>query len=243
MTEAQIVFGIMQNDSRAWQYICRNMISGFSSIIIKSFPLDQSVRNEIDDLFQESCIILMEKVKKGGLVVAREGAVFSYLVQIGKLLACNLIRKKRVLSPEEMITTSLNLHKEENEDDIFTPLDVKQQTQNEFLDRVFNSIPEDCQKLLKKFYWDRKPMDEIACMLGLRNADSAKTKKNRCMNKFIEIGKMLVNNEEYAEDMVRDAVERAALRELLEDECAMMNNASIRMAALDIDDEDQQEEK
>ena len=86
-------------------------------------------------------------------------------------------------------------------------------------------------------------MDEIACMLGLRNADSAKTKKNRCMNKFIEIGKMLVNNEEYAEDMVRAAVERAALRELLEDECAMMNNASIRIAALDIDDEDQQEEK
>lgn len=185
----------------------------------------------------------MEKIKKGGVVVSREGALFSYLVQIGKLLACNLVRKKRVLSPEEMITISLNLHKEENEDDIFTPLDVKQHTQNEFLDRVFNSIPEDCQKLLKKFYWDRKPMDEIACMLGLRNADSAKTKKNRCMNKFIEIGKMLVNNEEYAEDMVRAAVERAALRELLEDECAMMNNASIRMAALDIDDEDQQEEK
>ena len=243
MTEAQIVFGIMQNDSRAWQYICRNMRAGFSSIVIKSFPLDRSVSEEIDDLFQESCIILMEKVKKGGVVISREGALFSYLVQIGKLLACNLVRKKRVLSPEEMITISLNLHKEENGDDFITPIDVKQQTQNEFLDKVFNSIPEDCQKLLKKFYWDRKPMDEIACMLGLRNADSAKTKKNRCMNKFIEIGKMLVNNEEYAEDMVRAAVERAALRELLEDECAMMNNANIRMAALDIEDEDQQEDK
>lgn len=185
----------------------------------------------------------MEKVKKGGLVVAREGAVFSYLVQIGKLLACNLVRKKRVLSPEEMITTSLNLHKEENGDDFITPIDVKQQTQNEFLDKVFNSIPEDCQKLLKKFYWDRKPMDEIACMLGLRNADSAKTKKNRCMNKFIEIGKKLVNNDEYAEEMVRAAVDRAALRELLEDEFALMRNENIKMAALVIEDKDQQEDK
>lgn len=242
MTEAQIVFGILQNDSRAWQYICRNMRAGFCSILFKSFPLDQSVRDEIDDLFQESCIILMEKVKKGGVVVSREGALFSFLVQIGKLLACNLVRKKRVLSLEEMITTSLNLHKEENGEDFITPIDVKQQTQNEFLDRVFNSIPEDCQKLLKKFYWDRKPMDEIACMLGLRNADSAKTKKNRCMNKFIEIGKMLVNNNEYAEDIVRAAVERAALRELLQDECALMNNVDIRMAALDIEDENDKEE-
>lgn len=184
----------------------------------------------------------MEKVKNGGVVISRDGALFSYLVQIGKLLACNLVRKKRVLSPEEMITISLNLHKEERGDDFITPIDVKQQTQNEFLDKVFNSIPEDCQKLLKKFYWDRKPMDEIACMLGLRNADSAKTKKNRCMNKFIEIGKMLVNNDEYAEDMVRAAVERAALRELLEDECAMMNNTDIRIAALDIKDEDNKED-
>ena len=85
-------------------------------------------------------------------------------------------------------------------------------------------------------------MDEIACMLGLRNADSAKTKKNRCMNKFIEIGKMLVNNNEYAEDIVRAAVERAALRELLQDECALMNNVDIRMAALDIEDENDKEE-
>ena len=184
----------------------------------------------------------MEKVKNGGVVISRDGALFSYLVQIGKLLACNLVRKKRVLSPEEMITISLNLHKEERGDDFITPIDAKQQIQNEFLDKVFNSIPEDCQKLLKKFYWDRKPMDEIACMLGLRNADSAKTKKNRCMNKFIEIGKMLVNNDEYAEDMVRAAVERAALRELLEDECAMMNNTDIRIAALDIKDEDNKED-
>ena len=242
MTETQIVFGIMQNDSRAWQYICRSMRLGFASILIKSFPANQSVRDEIDDLFQESCILLMEKVKNGGVVISRDGALFSYLVQIGKLLACNLVRKKRVLSPEEMITISLNLHKEERGDDFITPIDVKQQTQNEFLDKVFNSIPEDCQKLLKKFYWDRKPMDEIACMLGLRNADSAKTKKNRCMNKFIEIGKMLVNNDEYAEDMVRAAVERAALRELLEDECAMMNNTDIRIAALDIKDEDNKED-
>lgn len=243
MTEAQIVIGIMQNDSRAWQYICRNMKVGFTSIVIQAFPQNQSIRGEVDDLFQESCVILMEKVKKGEVTLSREGALFSYLVQIGKLLACNFVRKRKGFTPEELITTSINLHNEESSQDFITPIDEKQQTQNEFLDRIFYSIPEDCQRLLKKFYWDRKPMDEIACMLGMRNADSAKTKKNRCMKKFIEIGKMLVKDDEYDEEIVRAAVERAALRELLEDESIMMSNANIRIAALDIKQNDEQEDK
>ena len=81
-------------------------------------------------------------------------------------------------------------------------------------------------------------MDEIASMLGLRNADTAKTKKNRCMNKFKEIAKMLLENEEFAEEAVRAAVERAALRELLEDERVMMEQTGIEKAALDVKDED-----
>ena len=37
--------------------------------------------------------------------------------------------------------------------------------------------------------------------------------------------------------MVRAAIERAALRELLEDERVLMNNENIRIAALDNDDD------
>ena len=100
-----------------------------------------------------------------------------------------------------------------------------------------------CKFLLKKFYWDKSPMSEIACMLGLRNADTAKTKKNRCMNKFNEIAKRLVSDGEFAEDVVRAAIERAALRELLKDECIMMNNENIRIAALDDEGNDNQDDK
>ena len=124
----------------------------------------------------------------------------------------------------------------------YLPLETeeeKQKEQDEFLDRVFNSLPSECQTLLKSFYWDRKPMDEIASTMGLRNADSAKTKKNRCMNKFKEIASMLLESDEFAEEVVRASVERAALRELLKEESIMMNDKSIRTAALDIEDEEE----
>jgi hypothetical protein len=93
-------------------------------------------------------------------------------------------------------------------------------------------MPAECKQLLKLFYWEHKPMDDIACALGMRNADSAKTKKSKCMNKFKDIAAQLVESEEFAEDAVRAAVERAALKELLEDERFYAENG-ISLAALD----------
>lgn len=232
MTDQQLLIGIMQNDDRAWRFICKNMKSGFASIIGQAFYSGNISNEDIEDIFQESCIVLMQKVKSGSVTVSREGALFSYLVQIGKLTACNLIRKRKDITSEDVVTISDNLHKEYED----ISVDEKQKSQDEFLDRVFDSLPSDCKTLLKHFYWGRKPMDQIASILGMRNADSAKTKKNKCMNKFKDIAARLIENDEFAEEAVRAAVERAALKELLEDEKVYAENG-ICMAALNTDDD------
>ena len=43
--------------------------------------------------------------------------------------------------------------------------------------------------------------------------------------------------DKYDEELIKAAAERAALRELLEDERMLMNDASIKTAALKVDDE------
>ena len=237
MTDSRLLIGIMQNDERTWRFICRNMKSGFVSIIGQAFSFYNLSNEDVEDIFQESCIVLMQKVKSGGVSISREGALFSFLVQICKLTACNLLRKRRPLTAEEMVTISLNLHKEN--EDYEVSVDEKQKSQEEFLDRVFDSIPSDCKTLLKHFYWGHKSMDDIASILGMRNADSAKTKKNKCMNKFKDIAAKLLENDEFAEEAVRAAVERAALKELINNERVYAENG-ISMAALD-EDEDTEE--
>ena len=237
MTDSRLLIGIMQNDERTWRFICRNMKSGFVSIIGQAFSFYNLSNEDVEDIFQESCIVLMQKVKSGGVSISREGALFSFLVQIGKLTARNLLRKRRPLTAEEMVTISLNLHKEN--EDYEVSVDEKQKSQEEFLDRVFDSIPSDCKTLLKHFYWGHKSMDDIASILGMRNADSAKTKKNKCMNKFKDIAAKLLENDEFAEEAVRAAVERAALKELFNNERVYAENG-ISMAALD-EDEDTEE--
>ena len=234
MTDSRLVIGIMQNDERAWRFICRNMKSGFASIIGQKFSSGKLSNEDMEDIFQESCILLMQKVKNGEVTVCREGALFSLLVQIGKFTTCNLVRKRRSLTQEEIVTISQNLHKEDEDHEI--SVDEKQQSQEEFLDRVFDSIPSDCKTLLKHFYWGRKSMDDIASILGMRNADSAKTKKSKCMNKFKDIAAKLLENDDFAEEAVRAAVERAALRQLINEE-KVYAEQGISMAALDFDED------
>ena len=62
MTDSQLIFGIVQNDERAWRYICREMRPGFASILVQAF-VDRISDEDIEDIFQESLIVLMQKVK------------------------------------------------------------------------------------------------------------------------------------------------------------------------------------
>ena len=224
----------MQNDERAWRHICSEMKPGFVSILGQTFSVDRISNEDIEDIFQESLIVLMQKVKSGKVSCSHQGALFSYLVQVGKLTACNQLRKKRELNLDDAVTFSLQLHN--IEDDEIAAYE-KQQAQNELLDKIFGRIPSECSTLLKHFYWNHKPMDEIASILGMRNADSVKSKKNKCMNRIKEIAARIIENDEFAEEVVRNAIERAALRELIENE-RIHAESGHSMAALDIDDKD-----
>ena len=150
MTDSQLIFGILQNDERAWRYICREMKPGFASILGQTFSIDNISGEDIDDIFQESLIVLMQKVKSGKVASSRDGALFSYLVQIGKLTACNQVRKKRELNMDDSVTFSLHLHNIEDDE---IAVDEKQQAQNDLLDKLFSRIPSECSTLLKHFYW------------------------------------------------------------------------------------------
>ena len=177
MTDSQLLIGIIENEERAWRYIYHNMRIGFASILGQTFPNVNIAREDVEDIFQESLIVLMQKVKRDGLVIPREGAIFSYLVEIGKRTACNFLRKRSHLSSADAVTILAKQHYTGEDNDMAT--EEKQQMQNNFLDRVFDSMPAECKQLLKLFYWERKPMDDIASILGMRNADSAKTKKSK----------------------------------------------------------------
>lgn len=62
MTDNELIIGIMQNDERTWKHISRNMKQGFSSILVHMFSFSNLTNEDIEDIFQESLIVLMQKV-------------------------------------------------------------------------------------------------------------------------------------------------------------------------------------
>lgn len=254
MTDSQIISGIKANNNLIWSYICRNFKSPFIATVKRFAPLVSLSVDDWEDIFQDSCMILIENIKKDKFEERPGSDLFSYFVEIGKRTMKNHVRKKtrhhqKQKEGEEtphivLIWTGPKPNTtEEDCESLELSAEDKQKEQERFLDRVFDSIPDECKMLLKKFYWDHKPMDEIASIFHLANANSAKTKKNRCMNQFKDIAKKLVDSDEFAEDAVRACVERAMLRELLEDERVVMKESGIRIAALEVDDEDKPEDK
>ena len=87
----------------------------------------------------------------------------------------------------------------------------------ELLDKALAGIPERCRAILRRYYWDKMPMKDIAAAMGLKNADVAKASKNKCMRKLENAAEEMASADKALEEAVRRVVERDALRDLLEE--------------------------
>ena len=231
MTDQLIVQGILENDERAWRFIYANMRSGLMGSLRKKFPSVFSAE-EWNDIFVDTCTALMSNVKRGKYELRENATLYTYILKIAENTTLTFLRKKK----GTVIKEDISYVKDESEYHDLLP-DEKQRTQNEFLDRVLESIPEDCRLLFKKFYWDRIPLERLAPMFGYKNADNVANKKTKCMKKIRDVKDRLMQDGDFDEDTVKAAVERAALRELLEGERIRMEEG-YRLAALDEDEKD-----
>ena len=244
MTDTQIIQGIINNNPIVWRYICRNLKSPFVATLKRIYVATILADDDWEDIFQDSCIILMDGVKNGKFEQRPGSMLFSYFVEIGKKTLQNALRKKEKHHPvvkndgstHILIFNPKESLKSADQADIEVTAEEKQTAQNEFLDRVFDSVPTECKRIFKMFYWDHKPMDEIASIFGLRNANSAKTKKTRCMKLFKDVKDALIKSGEFDENLIKAAAERAALRELLKDERTYSQMDDFAIAALKIDE-------
>ena len=219
MTDNELIRGIRDNSSAAWREIYQ---ANRDKIRARIAPMLVRTKDaNFDDVFDQALIELMENVKDGKLEEGPNTNLSGYLYTICWRKALRLeTRSKRLEEKEEKRAAE-----EEDDRKREEPIDEKDHTVEPedyeealaFLDRVLESIPPKCKSILRRFYWDKLPMSEIAAIHGLRNENSAKTTKNRCMDKFKEIAKAMLADDAKADEAVRRTVERDALRDLLEE--------------------------
>ena len=209
--------------------------SGMTSIRQHIQPILSGVRDiTFDDVYQEACIILMENIKAGRLDTGGEMNLSGYLYVICKRVALKYAAKKRpfriVEKPTEKDEVVIKDDGEEQESGSAERIEMEEEEAMRFLDRVLDSIPPSCKSILKRFYWDKMSMKDIATLSGLKNEDTAKSTKKRCMDKFRSIAKAMLEDDEKAEAAIRRTIERAALRDQL-DECRQLESGTLARAA------------
>ena len=210
MTDNELIQGIRENSAAAWREVYHGNIG---PIRAKIGPMLAGTRDKtFHDLYDEAMIRLMENVKSGKLAEGAQTNLSGYLYTICWRMACRWegqARKTGRSCPGE------DLPDAEEDSSLLSPEEYEEAMA--FLARVLDAIPPHCKAILRRFYWDKMPMREIAAAMGLKNEDSAKTTKNKCMNKFKDIARKMLQDDAGADAAVRRVIERDALRDLLEE--------------------------
>lgn len=152
---------------------------------------------DAENLYQDTFIAVHENLLMGH--VKENTSWSSYIMTIGMNLASKAWRKlgktdsaDEGFDDEENDTNSImalkveekirELSDEDEENSFF-----KNEEALSMLGNELNHTPELCKKIIKFYYSNSDmTMDEIAEEVGLKNANTAKAKKNQCMNALIE---------------------------------------------------------
>jgi len=226
MSDKETLKAIKSDSGSIWK---RLFSSPADSMRAQLGPILRDVRDiTFDDVFSEACIVLMQNVKEGKLD-GGELNLEGYLYVLCKRIALKYAGRRQNLRLDDG-TVQL---KDSGQDAMpGTPDDEMDDAEevDAFLDRVLSAMPAEQARILRYYYWDKMSMKEIASLCGFKNENVAKSTKNRYMNKFKELAKQMLEDDEAAEAALARTMERAALRDQL-DECRHMEAGVLAVSA------------
>lgn len=174
MTNKEYFIGFQTNDQQVITSFYEKFQPNFKrSLISKYTILDDEF---LADVYQDTVIRLWENIQRGRITLDNlTSDLTGYLFGIGENVLREQLRKKKEILIEDLPES---------------PDPANDILQDE-IKEVVEAMDTPCAPLLLKFYWEGYSMDEIAIQLGYANANSAKTQKNKCMNKLKAIFKSL----------------------------------------------------
>ncbi len=164
-----IIAGIAAEDKASIEHLYRHHYTMVQAMVLAN----AGSKDDAADLFQETVIVLYEKIKTGNFELQCLLKTFLYSV------ARRLWLKK--LQQQQRFTTQADGLEEiiPVEDEIEYHLKL----QNDFsiMESAMSKVGEPCKSLLQAYYLQKKHMNVIAQEFGYTNADNAKTQKYKCL--------------------------------------------------------------
>ena len=139
------------------------------------------IPNEVAlDIYQNSIVALIENVRKGK-VDDLTSSISTYFLAIGKFMIFNYLKSKKHVD--------LGSVKIENIEglDVFTIEEESLNSRELLLKKAYESLGEQCKKILNLFYFENKKLDDIQSILNYESKDVLKSQKSRCISHLKKI--------------------------------------------------------
>jgi len=134
---------------------------------------------EAEDVFQDTLIVLHSNLRKESFALTCK--LGTYIYSVARNLWLNQLRKSAK-------ATKMDVTEFEFIDVAESSLEVLQREEaNSLLNDLIMKLGENCQNVLKYFYFERMKLKTIATELGYANESVAKTKKSKCLRQLREL--------------------------------------------------------
>lgn len=171
-TDSEIILGIL-NDSKE---ILNRLYTTYFPMVLQLVLNNNGNEDDAKDVFQESVIVLYNKVKSGNFELNSKLKTFLYSV-------CRRLWLKRLNSQgrnhrniedfSDYLPVEDDLEKHEEKDRQFT-----------MMEKALLQLGEPCKTIIEDYYIQNRSMQEICEKFGYTNADNAKTQKYKCLQRL-----------------------------------------------------------
>lgn len=173
--EKALLEGLARSERKAIETIYKDHFNMVQALIINN----NGSADDAKDIFQETIIVLYEKMRSGTLELNCQLKTFIYSVA-RRLWLKRLQQQNRYAPPgdsmENVVAVDEDLEAHEQRD-----------TEFEMMEKAINHLGEPCKSLLEAYYLQKQNMQVIAASFGYTNADNAKNQKYKCLMRLKKI--------------------------------------------------------
>jgi RNA polymerase sigma factor (sigma-70 family) len=173
--EKALLEGLAISDKKAVEAIYRENFNMVQALIINN----NGSSDDAKDMFQESIIVLYEKVRTEGFELNCLIKTFLYSVA-RRLWLKRLQQQNRYSTPGDNMAEVVSVDEE---------IEDHEQRNAEFdmMEKAISNLGEPCKSLLEAYYLQKQNMQVIAQNFGYTNADNAKNQKYKCLMRLKKI--------------------------------------------------------
>lgn len=146
--------------------------------------------DDISDIYQESSVALFMNIRDGKLTNLTS-TLSTYFLRICINQTLKIMGKQKRVVPlfDENRLTNKDTFRPDKIDELYQLCTENEEAEKvsrseKIVQSIIESMPDTCKNVFQGYYWDNLTTSTIADMFGFANANSVKTQKYKCLQKF-----------------------------------------------------------